>query len=75
MSYFGLNLLLNLPCPIALATLAQMCIIAVNDLDLSIGTFVGLRRRIGATWLVGRAAARRGGAGRCVARLRRWSGR
>ena len=31
MSYFGLNLLLNLALPIAFATLAQMCIITVND--------------------------------------------
>jgi len=40
MSYTGLNLLLNLAVPIALATIAQMFIIAVNDLDLSMGTFV-----------------------------------
>ena len=37
MSYFGLNLLLNLAVPIALATIAQMFVITVNDLDLSIG--------------------------------------
>ncbi len=40
MSYTGLNLLFNLAVPIALATLAQMFIIAVNDLDLSMGAFV-----------------------------------
>ena len=51
MSYIGLNLLLNLALPIALATLAQMCILAVNDLDLGIGSFVGLTACIGATWL------------------------
>ena len=51
MSYTGLNLLLNLALPIALATLAQMCILAVNDLDLGIGSFVGLAACIGATWL------------------------
>lgn len=51
MSYMGLNLLLNLALPIALATLAQMCILAVNDLDLGIGSFVGLVACIGATWL------------------------
>ena len=48
MSYVGLNLMLNLAVPIALATIAQMCVITVNDLDLSIGAyvgFVGLRRR------------------------------
>ena len=36
-------------CPIALATIAQMFIITVNDLDLSIGPFVGLVSCIGAT--------------------------
>ena len=44
MSYVGLNLLLNLAVPIALATIAQMFVISVNDLDLSIGAFVELRR-------------------------------
>ncbi|NNG03959.1 MAG: ABC transporter permease [Inquilinus sp.] len=51
MSYLGLNLLLNLALPIAFATIAQMCVITVNDLDLGIGTFVGLVACIGATWL------------------------
>lgn len=51
MSYFGLNLLLNLALPIAFATLAQMCVITVNDLDLGIGAFVGFVACIGATWL------------------------
>ena len=41
MSYVGLNLMLNLAIPIALATIAQMCVITVNDLDLSIGAYVG----------------------------------
>ena len=51
MSYFGLNFLLNLALPIAFATIAQMCIITVNDLDLGIGAYVGLVAAIGATWL------------------------
>jgi len=51
MSYTGLNLLFNLAVPIALATIAQMMIIAVNDLDLSIGTFVSFAACIAATWL------------------------
>ena len=51
MSYFGLNLLLNLAVPLALATLAQMFIITVNDLDLSIGAYVGLTAGISATLL------------------------
>lgn len=42
MSYFGLRLLLNLAIPLVLATIAQMLIIMVNDLDLSIGAFVSL---------------------------------
>lgn len=51
MSYFGLNLMLQYAVPIALATIAQMFIITVNDLDLSIGPFVGLTACIGATLL------------------------
>jgi ribose transport system permease protein len=51
MSYFGLNLILQYAVPIALATIAQMFIITVNDLDLSIGPFVGLVGCISATVL------------------------
>jgi ribose transport system permease protein len=51
MSYFGLNLMLQYAVPIALATIAQMFIITVNDLDLSIGPFVGLVGVIAATTL------------------------
>jgi ribose transport system permease protein len=51
MSYFGLNLMLQYAVPIALATIAQMFIITANDLDLSIGPFVGLVSCIGATLL------------------------
>lgn len=40
-SYFGFNLMLNLAIPVALATVAQMCVMATNELDLSIGAFVG----------------------------------
>jgi ribose transport system permease protein len=54
MSYFGSSLLLNLAVPIVLATLAQLAIITVNDLDLSIGPFVSLVACIGATLLVSR---------------------
>lgn len=52
MSYFGLNLMLQYAVPIALATIAQMFVITVNDLDLSIGPFVGLVSCIGATLLL-----------------------
>ncbi|UEM23677.1 ABC transporter permease [Skermanella mucosa] len=51
MSYIGLTLLLNLAVPVILATLAQLCIITVGDLDLSIGSFVGLCACIAATLL------------------------
>ncbi len=51
MSYFGMDLLLNLSIPIIFATLAQMMIIAINDLDLSIGAFVSLVACIGSTLL------------------------
>lgn len=51
MSYGGLNLLLNLAVPITLATIAQMVIMAVNDLDLSIGTFVSFVACVTATVL------------------------
>src|SRR6202142_2391900 len=50
-SYFGFTLMLNLAIPITLATIAQMFVIAGNDLDLSIGTFVGFVCCITATWL------------------------
>jgi ribose transport system permease protein len=51
MSYVGLNLMLNLAVPIALATVAQMCVITVNDLDLSIGAYVGFVACVAATLL------------------------
>ncbi|GGL77984.1 ABC transporter permease [Wenxinia marina] len=51
MSYFGVNLLFNLAVPIALATIAQMLIIMVNDIDLSTGAFVSLAACVTATLL------------------------
>lgn len=51
MSYTGLNLLFNLAVPIALATVAQMLVMAVNDLDLSIGSFVSFAACVAATFL------------------------
>ena len=50
-SYFGFTLMLNLAIPIALATMAQLFVITGNDLDLSIGTFVGFVGCVAATWL------------------------
>ncbi|MCX7888473.1 MAG: ABC transporter permease [Rhodobacteraceae bacterium] len=52
MSYFGINLLFNLAVPIALATIAQMFIIMVEDVDLSTGTFVSFVACVTATFLV-----------------------
>jgi ribose transport system permease protein len=51
MSHLGLNLMLNLGIPTALATIAQMFVITVNDLDLSIGTFVSFVGCVAATWM------------------------
>lgn len=51
MSYTGLNLLFNLAVPIALATVAQMLIMAVNDLDLSMGAFVSFTACVAATFM------------------------
>ena len=51
MSYFGLNLLFNLAVPLALATVAQMMIMMVNDIDLSIGTFVSFCACVTATFV------------------------
>ena len=42
MSYFGFNLLFKLSIPLILASYAQMLVIALGDIDLSIGSFVGL---------------------------------
>src|SRR5689334_16129114 len=56
MSYFGMNLMFQYAVPIALATIAQMFIICVNDLDLSIGPFVGLVSCIAATLLIDNTA-------------------
>lgn len=50
-SYFGFNLMLNLAIPIVLATIAQLFVITGNELDLSIGPFVGFVGCVTATWL------------------------
>ncbi len=51
MSYGGLNLLLNYAVPVVLATIAQMIVIMVDDIDLSIGTFVSFVACVTATML------------------------
>ena len=50
-SYFGINLMLNLGIPVVLATIAQMFVITVNELDLSIGDFVSFVGCVAAIWL------------------------
>src|SRR3954464_4950020 len=50
-SYFGFGLMLNLAIPIVLATIAQLFVISGNELDLSIGSFVGFVGCVTATWL------------------------
>lgn len=50
-SYFGFSLMLGLAVPIALATIAQMFVITVNDLDLSIGSYIGFVGCVTATML------------------------
>ena len=51
MSYIGFTLMLNLAVPIALATVAQVMFLAINDLDLSIGAYAGFVACVGATSL------------------------
>ncbi|TFZ33893.1 ABC transporter permease, partial [Pseudomonas syringae] len=41
MSYVGLHLRFHVAGPVALATMAEMLFMAVNDRDLAMGTFVG----------------------------------
>ncbi|WP_299652472.1 ABC transporter permease [uncultured Jannaschia sp.] len=52
MSYLGLNLLFNLAVPVALATVAQMIVIMVGDIDLSMGAFVSFVACVTATLVV-----------------------
>ena len=42
MSYYGLNLLLNMAVPISLATIAQMFAMTVGEIDFSMGNLVSL---------------------------------
>jgi ribose transport system permease protein len=51
MSYFGFSLLFKLSIPLVIASLAQMLIIMIGDIDLSIGAFVGLTTCVGAVYL------------------------
>ena len=53
-SYFGVDLLLSLAVPVLLASMAQMLLMAIGDLDLSIGSFVSLVTCVSAVILPGR---------------------
>jgi len=47
----GLNLLIGASLPLVLATIAQMFVVAVGDIDLGLGSLLGLVNVIGVTWL------------------------
>ena len=51
MSYNGLRLLLGFGLPLMFAAMAQLCVIAASDIDLGIGTFIGLVNCITAKYL------------------------
>src|SRR5271170_2440640 len=42
MSYNGMRILLGFSLPLIFAAMAQLCIIAASDIDLGLGTFIGL---------------------------------
>lgn len=51
LSYEGLRLLLKFAAPLVFASLAQMCIMAIGEIDLSIGPFIALVTSIAVTLL------------------------
>ncbi|MGY5800040.1 ABC transporter permease [Rhizobium sp. LEGMi12c] len=51
MSYFGFTLLFKLAVPLMFAALAQMLVIMLGDIDLSIGSFVGFVTCVTALYL------------------------
>jgi ribose/xylose/arabinose/galactoside ABC-type transport system permease subunit len=51
MSYNGLRLLLGLGLPLMFAGMAQLCVIAASDIDLGVGTFIGLVNCVAAKYL------------------------
>lgn len=52
LSVFGIYLIASSMVPLVIAALAQMVMMSVGDIDLSIGAFVGLVTTVAATWLV-----------------------
>lgn len=51
LTYGGANLLLTYAVPLSLASLAQMLVMSVGDIDLGIGAFIGLGNAIAVTLL------------------------
>lgn len=66
MSYFGLTLLLSFSLPLVFASMAQLCVIAVGDIDLGIGPFISLVNCIAATMLADQPALGWGALALCV---------
>lgn len=54
LSVVGITLLLSSAIPLVLATMSQMFIITLGDIDLGTGFFIGLVNAIGARYLAGR---------------------
>jgi ribose/xylose/arabinose/galactoside ABC-type transport system permease subunit len=54
MSYNGMRLLLNFSLPLMFASMAQLCVIAASDIDLGLGTFIGLVNSLSALLLAER---------------------
>jgi len=54
MSYNGMRLLLGFSMPLMFAAMAQMCVIAASDIDLGLGTYIGLVNSISALTLADR---------------------
>lgn len=55
-SYTGVNLLVSSTVPLIFATIAQMLVIVLGDIDLGIGAMVGLANVIAARWLASEPA-------------------
>jgi ribose/xylose/arabinose/galactoside ABC-type transport system permease subunit len=67
MSYNGLRLLLNFSLPLMFAAMAQMCVIAASDIDLGLGTYIGLVNSLSALYLADRPLLGVGLLALCVA--------
>jgi ribose/xylose/arabinose/galactoside ABC-type transport system permease subunit len=54
MSYNGMRLLLGFSMPLMFAAMAQLCVIAASDIDLGLGTYIGLVNSLSALFLTDR---------------------